>query len=236
MDERRHGGHCHLPSRTFHGRVEGMGKKRCPSSGVILCGQHQAALEELEASAASWAVSCVRRCASSGVRCPSRRRTSPVARRGVKERCGGAVTSGRGWRSGHWRRRTSAHGGGARHAMAPKGDPPPCGHSDDEYAALETGRPDNGPTSVSRSPATSTAWWGRPCARRRDAAGGSWEANESRVSQITIASIHEKPRFFNKYTPWMATEPSSPKVAKSPDNVIMAGFSGSFARCPLSTF
>src|SRR5256885_5668467 len=34
----------------------------------------------------------------------------------------------------------------------------------------------------------------------------------------TLFRSHEKPLFFNKYTkytPWMATEPSSPKVAKS---------------------
>ena len=36
---------------------------------------------------------------SSGVRCSGRRRTSQVARRGVKERCCGLVTTGKGWRS-----------------------------------------------------------------------------------------------------------------------------------------
>jgi hypothetical protein len=35
-DERRYGGKCDLPSRTFHGRVEGIAKKRCPGAGVIL--------------------------------------------------------------------------------------------------------------------------------------------------------------------------------------------------------
>jgi hypothetical protein len=94
-------------------------------------------------------------------------------------------------------------------------DRPPCGHSDYGYAASETGRPDSGPEPVSRSPATSAVWRCRPSARHQDVARIHREASESRVSRLTIASMYEKPLCVNKYTPWRAMEPSSPKVAKS---------------------
>jgi hypothetical protein len=143
--------------------------------------------------------------------------TSPCASHCVRRAQG--ATSGnsrsvnmRRVQRGHWRSRTSAPAGGARRAMIPRGDPPPCRSRDDGPAASQTGRSDHAPGPVSRSPATSTEWWGRPCARRREAAGGSWEASEPRVSCITIVSIHAKPLLFNTYPPWMATELSSSKV------------------------
>ena len=112
--------------------------------------------------------------------------------------------------------RTSPREEGSAQRIVPhRGDRPPCGHSGCGYAASETGRPDSGPEPVSRSPAMSAVWRCRPSARHQGGARIHQEASELRVSRITIASMYEKPLCVNKYTPWRAMEPSSPKVAKS---------------------
>ena len=108
-------------------------------------------------------------------RCAPARARVAVSAEPREPRAMTAARSTSGVDSGHWRNRIAAHGGGARHAMVPRGGPPRCEPSGCGYAASETGKPDSGPAPVSRSPATSAGWRCRPCARRRGATGVSWE-------------------------------------------------------------